>query len=452
MSKATDDIIKECSELISEKLTIQTPTQSNTTKPQTEQIITPWEVKGDEDKGIDYNKLIDKFGCTKIDDKLIARFEKVTGKKAHHLIKRGIIYSHRDLNKILDYYEQGKQFYLYTGRGPSANSMHMGHLCPFLITKYLQETFNVPLVVQMTDDEKFLFKDLTLEECMEMTRENVKDIISIGFDVNKTFIFSDMDYISSSKEFFSNIKRIEKSITFNQVKGAFGFSDSDNIGKIAYPAVQAAPSFSNSFPQIFNSRDDIPCLIPCAIDQDPFFRITRDISQKLGYQKPSLIHSIFFPALQGVGSKMSSSDPNSNIILTDTAKQIKTKINKHAFSGGQATLELHKQLGGNCEKDISFQYLKFFLEDDEELAKIEREYKSGEMLSGQLKAKLIEIIQKIVADIQERRANISDDLVNEFMSARKLEFEYEKQIKKVVKKKEKKRGGVTKAEKKKLKE
>merc|ERR1712168_1359488 len=254
MSKATDDIIKECSELISEKLTVQTPTQSNTTKSQTEQIITPWEVKGDEDKGIDY-------------DKLIARFEKVTGKKAHHLIKRGIIYSHRDLNKILDYYEQGKQFYLYTGRGPSANSMHMGHLCPFLITKYLQETFNVPLVVQMTDDEKFLFRDLTLEECLEMTRENVKDIISIGFDVNKTFIFSDMEYISSSKEFFSNIKRIEKSITFNQVKGAFGFSDSDNIGKIAYPAVQAAPSFSNSFPQIFNGRDDIPCL-----NQDPFFR------------------------------------------------------------------------------------------------------------------------------------------------------------------------------------
>ena len=42
--------------------------------------------------------------------------------------------------------------------------MHLGHLVPFLFTKYLQDAFNVPLVVQMTDDEKYLFKDLTLQE------------------------------------------------------------------------------------------------------------------------------------------------------------------------------------------------------------------------------------------------------------------------------------------------
>ena len=41
----------------------------------------------------------------------------------------------REFDKILDRYEQGKPFYLYTGRGPSSDSMHLGHMIPFMFTK-----------------------------------------------------------------------------------------------------------------------------------------------------------------------------------------------------------------------------------------------------------------------------------------------------------------------------
>ena len=61
----------------------------------------------------------------------------------------------------------------------------------------------------------------------------------------------------------------------NQVRGIFGFNMESNIGKIAFPAVQAAPSFPTSFPHMFGNRRDMRCLIPCAIDQDPYFRMTR---------------------------------------------------------------------------------------------------------------------------------------------------------------------------------
>ena len=64
---------------------------------------------------------------------------------------------------------------------------------------------------------------------------------------------------------------------------------------------------------------------------------------------------------------MSSSDHNSTIFLTDTPKQIEKKIKSNAFSGGRQTLEEHKQFGANLEVDIAFQYLKFFLEDDDKL-------------------------------------------------------------------------------------
>ena len=68
-------------------------------------------------------------------------------------------------------------------------------------------------------------------------------------------------------EFYQNMIRIQKRVTVNQIKGNFGFGDSDCIGKISFPATQAAPAFSSSFPFIFGNRKDVPCLIPCAIDQ-----------------------------------------------------------------------------------------------------------------------------------------------------------------------------------------
>lgn len=51
-------------------------------------------------------------------------------------------------------------------------------------------------MIQLTDDEKFLWKEnLTVEEANRLAYENVKDIIACGFDKEKTFIFSDMDYL-----------------------------------------------------------------------------------------------------------------------------------------------------------------------------------------------------------------------------------------------------------------
>ena len=64
---------------------------------------------------------------------------------------------------------------------------------------------------------------------------------------------------------------------------------------------------------------------------------------------------------------MSASDPNSSIYMSDTLAQIKNKINKHGFSGGRETEEEHRRLGGDTDVDVSYQYLSFFLEDDEEL-------------------------------------------------------------------------------------
>ena len=148
----------------------------------------------------------------------------------------------------------------------------------------------------------------------------------------------------------------------------------------------------------------IPCLIPLAIDQDPHFRVARDVYPKIGHPKPAIIHSVFLPPLTGMQGKMSSSESNIAILTTDSPEEVKRKINKYAFSGGQATIEEHRKKGGNPDVDVSFQYLRFFFEpDDKKLEKIYNDYKSGKLLTGDLKKILIDKINIFLKEHQKKR-------------------------------------------------
>ncbi len=106
---------------------------------------------------------------------------------------------------------------------------------------------------------------------------------------------------------YPNILRIQKATTLNQAMGIFGFTQSDHIGKQAFPAVQVCPCFSSTFPVVLGGRRDekrnrMTCLVPCAIDQDPYFRLARGVASRVKpkEKKCALIHSKFVPSLQGI--------------------------------------------------------------------------------------------------------------------------------------------------------
>jgi len=294
----------------------------------------------------------------------------------------------------------------------------------------------------MTDDEKFLWKgeydekkgEYDLNRFRLLTRENAKDIIACGFDVDKTFIFSDCDYMG---HMYPNVCRIWKSITYSTARAAFGFEGSSNVGQSAFPAIQAAPSFPSSF-RIPLSKcgprpDDACCLIPCAIDQDPYFRVTRDVAHKIAPKshplrgKPALVHSKFFPPLQGALGKMSASNTDSAVFLTDSDDEIRRKIMTHAFSGGRETAKLQRELGADLDIDVSYQWLRFFLEDDDELEKIGKSYGSG---SGEfwntaaVKERLVVELQKLVRAHKARRDVLTDSDVDAWMAVRALGAPY----------------------------
>ncbi|KAF7681010.1 Tryptophan--tRNA ligase [Astathelohania contejeani] len=375
-----------------------------------DQIITPWDVIADKDKEIDYSKVINQFGCQPMEDALVARMERLTGKRPHVFLRRGMVFAHRDFDKILDAVERKEKFYLYTGRGPSSGSMHIGHAIPFLLCKYLQDAFDADLVIQITDDEKFLWKNLSLKDTILYGKQNIKDIIAFGFNPLKTHIFSN---IESAHHFVENTLKIGKSISLNDAMKVFGFTMSHNVSQIEFPVKEIAPCFSSSFS--FLPRG-LTCLIPAAIDQDPYFRLARDKAHILKEKKPCTIYSTFLSDLKGMNGKMSASDVNSSIYLTDTPAMIKKKINKYAFSGGRDTIEEHRKYGGNTNVDVAYNYLRYFLEDDNEFERLGEGYRKGEITSGEMKARCIEVIQHFILDYQQKRAKITDEIVDNFMA------------------------------------
>ena len=360
-------------------------------------VVTPWHVEGD----IDYDKLIKQFGTEKISPAILERIRKTAGED-HFMLRRGIFFSHREMNRILEDYDKGKKFFLYTGRGPSGHT-HIGHLVPWVFAKWLQEKFDVNMYFQLTDDEKFFAKpDLTLEDTKKFAYENALDFIALGFKPQNTKIIINTRNIQT---LYPIAAQVAKKVNFSNTKGVFGFTNETNIGMIFYTSLQSAPCFI----------EDKPVLIPLGVDQDPHFRITRDIAPKIGKSKPALIHNIMIPALEGPGGKMSASSENGTVYTTDAPNVVKKKINKYAFSGGQPDIEQHRKIGGNPDIDVSYQYLRIFFEpDDNKLKSIYDDYKSGKMLTGELKAILIEKMNTFLEVHQENREKAKDQ-INDFL-------------------------------------
>ena len=133
----------------------------------------------------------------------------------------------------------------------------------------------------------------------------------------------------------------------------------------------------------------------------------------LGLLAPSSTYHHF--AVGMTGNKMSSSQPKTTLFLNDDLASVEKKI-KRAFSGGQATVEEHRRLGGNPDVDVAYQYMMYFFEEDDAyLSEVNASFRSGDLLAGEMKQLCIERATAWMMDLHELRDQTAH-LVGEFLA------------------------------------
>jgi tryptophanyl-tRNA synthetase len=348
--------------------------------------VTPYAVEGE----IDYETLLDRFGADALTDDQIDRFPD----PVHPLLARRVFYAGRDVDRYLDAVAAGERVSVVTGIGPSGQ-MHLGHVLPFYFARYLQERAGAHVYVPLSDDEKYLARGQSFAEIREHTRENLRDLLAVGFDPDLTrFVVDtrDADVVYPLAVAFA------RHVTPATVEATYG--EPANVGLSFYPAVQAVHLL---LPQLVHGRH--ATLVPIAVDQDPYVRVCRDVAGKQVFDvdKPAALLSRFLPGLSGPG-KMSSSDEEPAIYLTDDRETVFEKIRRYAYSGGRESVAEHRKRGGDPEVDVAYQLLAAYFEpDDATVERLAADYRAGDLLSGELKKLAAERVVDFLAEHQERR-------------------------------------------------
>lgn len=354
--------------------------------------IDPWGTEAFKD----YNKLLDNFG--------IKPFSSVLKKipNPHMLMRRGVVFGHRDFERIAERVKKKKEFVMMTGLMPSGR-FHIGHKMLAEQIIYYQK-LGAKIFLCVADVEAYNMRKVSMQELRKTAiEEYLLNYIALGLVPKNCDFYFQSDRTGDGKRasaYYRLAGMISKKTTMNEMSAIYGDL---TPGKVMSVMTQVADILHPQLPEFGGPK---PVVVPVGVDQDPHLRLTRDLAARFHSEfkfiLPSSTYHEFMPGLKG--GKMSSSDPFSFIALTDDVKTVKEKIIKHAFSGGGNSVKEHREKGGNPDVDVAFQMLFMTLEpDDKKIRKIRNEYKSGKMLTGELKQIAIERITSFLEEHAKKR-------------------------------------------------
>lgn len=358
--------------------------------------IDPWgsiEIK-------DYNKIISQFGI----DKIKTILNKLPNK--HHYFTREIIFGHKSLQTILQAKKDKNPFAMLTGLMPSGK-FHFGHKLVADEMIYFQN-MGAECYITVADIESYLTRNIKIKEAKKLAiEEYLINYIALGLKPKKTKFY----FQSSGTTEYNNLsKYVSKKTTLNELKSIYGNITPEKIISVF---TQVADIL---YPQLEENGGPKPVVVPVGVDQLNHINLSRDIAYRMksefNFVLPSAIFHKMMPGLKR--NKMASSDPDSAIFLTDSPQLVERKIKKYAFSGGQPTITEHRKKGGNPDIDVAYQWLTFLEEDEKKLKKIYNDYKSGKLLTSELKEILITKINKFLKTHQKNRENAKKQ-INKFI-------------------------------------
>ena len=291
---------------------------------------------------------------------------------------------------------------MMTGLMPSGK-FHFGHKMVADQVIFYQK-LGAKVYLAVADVEAYNSRNPNMKELRKVAiQEYLTNYVALGLDLSKCdFYFQSARSLDGAKSnaYYSLANMFGRHVTYNEFKAVYGDVDP---GKLSSSLLQAADMLHVQVAPF--SKKPVPVIVPVGADQDPHLRLARDLAKRFKEVKfvpPSSTNHKFMSGLKG--GKMSSSDSSSYIALTDSAFEAARKVKKYAFSGGRATLEEHRRLGGDPDIDVAYQMLYFGMEpDDKKLAKVYADYKSGKMLSGELKQYLIDKLTVFLEAHQKKR-------------------------------------------------
>ena len=351
-------------------------------------LIDPWA-----SSSVDYDKLINKFGISKISDLLLDI------KNPQRLMKRGVVFGHRDFDKINELINQKKDFAVVSGMMPSGQ-MHIGHKMVVDQLKWYQEK-GAMLSLPIADLESYAARDMSFDKARQIAiDEYLTNWIAFGLDLEKDNV--NVYLQSQNKQLQDLTFKSSRKTNFNELKSIYGFTPSTNIAHLQAPIVQVADIL---LPQIGEFGGPKRVVVPVGIDQDPHIRLTRDISHKLhdefGFLTPSSTYHRFLTGLNG--DKMSSSKPSTAIYLNEDSKTASKKV-KTAKTGGRESLKEQQELGGEVDKCVIYEMLVYHLiDDDEELEKIRQDCLNGVLRCGDCKERTSELMEKFFDELKDKQ-------------------------------------------------
>lgn len=405
--------------------------------------MTPWEVEG----VVDYQRLMDEFGIQPMAELV----DKIPN--PNHLIRRGIIFGHRNYERIIDSIKNKEPWAVMSGFMPSGYP-HFGHKMTMDEIIWHQKMGGMAFV-GIADLEANVVRGLSKEKCKEIGLLYVKSIIALGLEKESLIYFQSANQTVKDLAF-----ELSAEVNFSELKAIYGFLPETSLAKMFVTCVQASDILH---PQLEFYGGPKPVVVPVGADQDPHLRLTRDLADRISifsferiengvrvrsrkgeehlkklealdfemkvyeahvdvfgdhveiekqvrkievesggfaFIQPSSTYHKFITGL--TGGKMSSSKPESFISLMERPDTAEKKIMR-AVTGGRATAEEQRRYGGRPEICTVFEFYSYHLvEDDKELAEIESECRNGKILCGSCKKRCAQIVREFLKSFQEK--------------------------------------------------
>jgi tryptophanyl-tRNA synthetase len=352
-------------------------------------LLDPWGTTVVED----YERLYEEFGIQKFNSLL----PKIPNPSMY--MRRGVIFGHRDFDRVLESMKQGGDFAVMSGIKPTGE-FHLGTLMTAREIIYFQQQ-GAQAFYAIADIEAYEDNRLSFKKTEKIAVGNVADLLALGFDPKKGHIYRQY----KEQRVRDLAVHFGAGVTLATMKAIYG---ERHIGLYLSALVQAGDIL---MPQLEDFGGPKPTVVPVGVDQDAHLRLTRDLAnkfrRKFKFIPPSSTYHKILKGLDG-SPKMSKRNPMSYFTLNESPKAIAKKISS-AFTGGRATVEEQRKRGGVPEICPIYEIEMYhFVDDDDYMMKVYNDCRCGKLLCGEHKVCTKKIVLKFIEDHQKRREKLVD--------------------------------------------